>query len=248
MSPRAMPHMRHENVVARVKMDYETLMTTATSTLEVFQDLILREPADGGSVLRQALLSGVVTPWHHAGDDEKELLSRVSDGSDILVFQRDASDGLAAARLVLWSRPGGYEVANIVPSGEDALDYGQYNALLQDFAWRIATPAARETGCVLETTAARQSLEAWLTPQSADALRRFSGHANKAMGSTHSLDRKRWFRFLLQVHADARRIDTGQLARWLTEIEGWSDEKALELAVEYEFALALLNEYDLRPN
>ena len=155
---------------------------------------------------------------------------------------------MAAAKLVLFARPDGYEVGNIVPSEEGGLNYHEYNSVLQDFVRRVAAPAARKTGFTVETTAERQSLDDWLTPQSAEALRRFSEAANKSTGSAHPLDQKRWFRFLLQVHSDKRQLGTSQLARWLTEIEGWSDEKADDLVVEYEFALALLDEYDLRPN
>ena len=72
------------------------------------------------------------------------------------------------------------KVGNIVPSEKGALDYSEYNSVLQDFVRRIAGPAAQKTGFAVETTPARQSLDDWLTPQSAEALRRFSEAANKS--------------------------------------------------------------------
>jgi hypothetical protein len=35
------------------------------------------------------------------------------------------------------------------------------------------------------------------------------------------------------------------LARWLKEVEGWDDDHAHELAIQYEFARELLEKYDL---
>ena len=60
------------------------------------------------------------------------------------------------------------------------------------------------------------------------------------------MDRDRWFEFLIDVHGNDERLDTGRLGRWLIEVEGWSDDMANELVIEYEFALGLLFEYDKR--
>jgi hypothetical protein len=214
--------------------------------LEVFQDLFLRGPTEQRPDLRQALVSRAVGPWQHSEMKEKELLTRVGDNADVLTFERDASEGLDAATIVLWSRPDGYEATNIVPLKVGELDYRAYNAILQDFQQRIAAPAARQVGFQVETTSPRQSIEEWVSPKVVQALRRFSAAANKATGSSHPFDQKRWFEFLIEAHADDRQLDTERLARWLVEAEGWSDEKAHDLVIEYEFGLALLSEYDRR--
>ena len=221
-------------------------MTSGTKQLEVFQDLFLCGPADGRTALRCALLGHVVAPWHHAEEREKELSKHASKDADVLAFQREAGKGLEAATLVLWSRPGGYRVANIVPLEIDELGYSGYNALLQDFKQRIAAPAAWQAGFQVKMTTSRQSIEDWLPPKAADALRCFSRFANKATGSAHPLDRERWFQFLIEAHADHSQLDTERLARWLVEVEGWDDDHATKLAIEYEFGLALLSEYDQR--
>jgi hypothetical protein len=115
---------------------------------------------------------------------------------------------------------------------------------LQDFAERIARPAAQRVGFQVKTTAARQSVEDWLSPKAAKALTLFSRAANKSRGSSHPLDRRRWFQFLIEAHAGGGHLDVQTLSRWLTEVEGWDDEHAVELAIEYEFGLELLSEYD----
>src|SRR5690606_15672910 len=117
-------------------------------------------------------------------------------------------------------------------------------AALEDFSASVAQPAAAAAGFTVEMTAAEQGLDNWLPTEAAEALRSFSSHANKATGSSHPQDRERWFAFLLAVHRSRAERDTGFLVRWLTEVEGWSDDEAHTLAIEYEFGLALLDEYD----
>jgi hypothetical protein len=76
-------------------------------------------------------------------------------------------------------------------------------------------------------------------PRGRDALRRFSILANHGTGSAHPLDRERWFAFLLHCHQDRCELDTDMLQRWLME-QGWTFERASDLAIEYEFGRGLL--------
>jgi hypothetical protein len=221
-------------------------MTSATKQLEVFQDLVLYGPAESRPALRKALLDRVAAPWHHDETKERQLSRDASGAADILAFQREESDGLAGATLTLWSQPDGYKVTNIVPLELGRLGYTRYNAILQDFEQQLAGPAAQQVGFRVKMTAARESIEDWLSPKAAQALWRFSRAANKSTGSSHPLDRERWFLFLIEAHAANGPLDTDTLARWLVEVEGWDDESANELAIEYEFGLDLLSKYDRR--
>jgi hypothetical protein len=58
------------------------------------------------------------------------------------------------------------------------------------------------------------------------------------------MDRGRWFAFLFAAHRSRGSFDTHRLMRWLTEVEGWPDEQAQDLALQYEFALDLLDKYE----
>ena len=49
---------------------------------------------------------------------------------------------------------------------------------------------------------------------------------------------------LIAAHRTRASLDADRLARWLAEVEGWSDEAAHELAIDYEFGLGLLKQYD----
>jgi hypothetical protein len=214
------------------------------TTLEEFRDLSIRGSAEDRTKLRQALIAKAVAPWRHVVEKQMDA-SAFAGRDDVLVFERDAADGLASAGLFLWPRLDGYEITNIVPRETSDLGIHAYNALLQDFLVRVADPAAAETGFRVETTTAQQSLDDWLPKNIADALRRFSGAANKSTGSSHPYDRQRWFAFLFAVHDHNEHLDTTRLMRWLVEIEGWSEDKAIELVTEYEFALGLLDQYDV---
>jgi hypothetical protein len=209
----------------------------------VFQDLILRGRKDALTEIRKALLNQVNARWSHSKDRENEISASCS-GNDVIVFAREKGEGIEAVGLLLWSREDGYEVTNIVPRDIRELDFEGYNAALQDFVASVAEPASRMAGFQIEMTPERQSLSDWAPANVADALDRFSKLANKSTGSSHPSDRKRWFDFLFAAYKAPKRLGTDQLIRWLVEVEGWSEEIAHDLAIQYEFGLNLLKEYE----
>ena len=74
------------------------------------------------------------------------------------------------------------------------------------------------------------------------ALKSFSNNAN--MSTLHPLDSERWRKFLLLAHKDKVDLDAQILTRWLVEEWRWPEDRAFDLAVEYEFARELLDDYD----
>jgi hypothetical protein len=221
-------------------------MTFEPKALEVFQDCALISRGERPEVIREALLNSLVPPWSHSEKREKQLSSRTMPEADVLVLECRAHKGLASAFVALWSSPNGYEVSNIVPIETSKLSYSQYNAVLQDFVSRIAKPAAERAKFDVRLTSSQQSLVDWVSPEAATALRMFSAAANKSTGSSHPMDRDRWFKFIIAAHQSVGKLDASRLARWLHEADGWDDDSAHELAIEYEFGLALLDEYDRR--
>jgi hypothetical protein len=220
----------------------EIAMTFEPKSLEVFQDCALFGSAGRPPAIREALLNGVVAPWRHNPEREEQVSKQVIDGADVLVFERSAADDLPAASLFLWSAPNGYEVSNIVPPNPGQLSYSEYNALLREFVKRVVTPAAERAKFEVRLTAAQQSIDDWVSPRTALALRQFSAAANKSTGSSHPLDRKRWLRFIIAAHQESSRLDPSRLARWLHEADGWDEDSAHDLAIQYEFGLDLLDE------
>lgn len=213
------------------------------SDLEVFQDLHLKTRSASVSIRDQILLH-VQAPWRHDAQREQSVKDYASENEDVIALVRAATNGLDEAGLVLWQEEGGYKVANIVPRNVGELGIAKYNAILRDFVERIARPASIAGGFDFELTAPQQTLEDWLDPGAAILLRRFSNLANKSTGAAHPRDQQRWFEFLITAHRLSVGLDTDRLARWLAEVEGWPGDTARELAIEYEFAMSLLTQYD----
>lgn len=211
--------------------------------MEVFQDLMLKGPTNQRGALRHALMERSKGLWRHAPEREAELDDHGLD-TDVLVFNREAADGVPAGSLFLWGNEEGYSVTNIVPIEVGEIGESGYNAILQDFERTLARPAAEATGYTVAMTSATQSIDDWLAADVAGALRRFSALANKSTGSSHPLDRERWFKFCILAHSTSSQFDTTQLVRWLVQVEGWSYEKAEDLALDYEYARDLLKAYD----
>ena len=218
-------------------------MKTERDFLEVFQDLILTYPEGEYALIRQSLIDCAKRPWMHADSKYSEKMkTMIVDG---ILFDRINDDSISNARLFLMHDKNMCNIANIVPLDADRIKISEYNRILKDFLDNVVYPAQQLHKFHVHTTKDRASLTDYISQESAESLRRFSLSANKATGSSHPLDRDRWFDFILSVHRDSQAIDAYMLGRWLTEIEGWSGDNASDLVIEYEFALELLRKYDM---
>jgi len=202
--------------------------------------MALTGPDGERAALAAALTECPVAPWVFDAEGSESAERNALGDKGILIFRRESDASLPAARLVLWPKGEGYYVPNITPAEIGQLTIGQYNDVLSDFAEAIVKPVARRFGYTVNITSAIQDLEDWMTPEAATALRRFSAAANKTTGASHPMDEQRWFDFILAVHRARLDVGTDRLERWLHEVEGWSEETALNLASEFERGLALL--------
>jgi hypothetical protein len=205
--------------------------------LLLHQDLHLVGPVSAGGALRDAAARREAAPWRHAVEREAEV--RLGSKDDAIAWERTDNGGLPSAGLLLWAGDRGYRVVNIVPLETSELTIQQYNAILAEFVALIAAPAAAEAGFDVEMSGGRQTLEDWVSPRAAHALRTFALTANRATGSSHPVDRRRWIQFLL---ADRARDLMGaeRLERWLVEVADFGEEVAGRLVSQYEFARDLL--------
>ncbi len=212
--------------------------------IDVFQDMSLRGPITRRAELRAALIAAAVHPWRVDLKRSAEVANNAVTSQDVVLFRREAGENYPAIGLTLWGNGEGYYVPNIVPLDTVQLTCAEYNAALADFIVHVVEPVAGNFDFIITTTAPRQGLVDWLSPEAASQLRRFSTAANKSTGSSHPADKRRWFQFLISAHRSEGKVDATKLARWLNEAEGWDDESAHELAIEFEQALALLEFYD----
>lgn len=168
---------------------------------------------------------------HHATDE------------DVIVFERDATNQLRAAGLVLRQRPDGYEVSNIVPLAAGSLGTREYNDLLDDFAQKVGQPAADAASFSMTLSPAEKNLEDLAGAGPARALRAFVSGVDSSAPTAHPLDQKRWHDFLIAEFQQEIHISGETLERWLREEAGWPEDDALALAIQYERGLALLDTY-----
>lgn len=202
--------------------------------MKVFRDLTVSGSPDRLSRFLSSLESSLADGWVRSIDLEQ----RVSAGP-ARCFVCPAGAELSAGAVWFAQRDDStWYVSNIVPQTAGSLTYDEYNAILQAFYDKFVVPAATEL--TVEFTQAEQNLRNWMSPEAAEALERFSAAANKSSGSSHPADRERWLAFLLRIHRDRRWPDPTDLRRWLTEEEGWTEDAAFELIVEYEFSQDLL--------
>lgn len=213
-------------------------------SIEVFQDLTIRGPSGKLDELRKALIASTSAPWTRSEAREKQLRGGDPSPVDFLVFEREETGTTEAVSLHLWRKADTYAVTNIVPIRVPELGRANYNKILQEFAALVAEPAADNTGFEVILSASQESLEDWLSQDSAAALKTFSAAANKSTGSSHPYDKERWMRFLILAHRNGETIHSDKLARWFTEVEDWGEDKAVDLVIEYEFARELLSHYD----
>lgn len=212
--------------------------------IEIFQDLNLRTTSASASI-RNCILDQVKGPWRHDVKREADVKNNALGNDDVIVLVRDSFEDVDESGLVLWQENDGYRVANIVPRNVGELGIEKYNRILQDFVDQVATPAAVLGNFKVDLSPHWQGLNDWMDTNAIQALQRFSNMANKSTGASHPKDQERWFEFLIQAHRASKRIDSELLVRWLHEIENWPEDTAHELAIDYEFALGLLGQYDL---
>lgn len=203
--------------------------------MKVFQDLTIRGDHAAITQWLEAVSAAIAPPWRRDGKRERELPGYYS-------FAREGTEGIPHATLYLIDRPGGAELANIVPFGE-SLSIAQYNAILREFHDQYAAPLARNVGLELNLTRDTYTLEEAFPADVLQKLRRFSDVANKSTGAGHPLDYERWMEFLVAAHEARVDTDEGTLRRFLEEEFGWPEEGAAELASDYRSAMDLLRFY-----
>lgn len=153
------------------------------------------------------------------------------------------------------------KVGNIVPLDKDQLTIDEYNRILDLFYEDIVIPYNRkhpEIEVYGPTSDMFDPLN-YITDSALKKLAQFCNGANKSTGSSHPCDEERWFEFICQTVDDNKVFDYDTLYKFLIDedywgrknpdylgVKGqyaWSEEKAYELASEYEKSVRLLEFY-----
>lgn len=156
---------------------------------------------------------------------------------------------------------GELRVGNIVPVEKDKLSIDEYNAVLLKFYDDVIKPY-KEHGTELNISQPSDDIFNPTTVISETALKKLKAFclaANKSTGSSHPCDQERWFDFICQTVDDGKMFDYSTLANFLQDEDywgknpdgfigvmgnfAWDEEKAFELAAEYENLCEVLQYY-----
>jgi hypothetical protein len=184
--------------------------------------------------LADAIEQRLAQPWQRARDKEEDPILN----EKFRVFLRRGGDepGLLLFLATLDSM---VYVSNIVPTEKSELSRNEYNAALSEFYEEYALPAAGALGGEARLGGDVIDLQADLGETAFGALVAFSRSANRSTGSSHPMDRERWFAFLVAVHRSDAYLSVDVLAKWLV-LDGWSESVASDLAIEFETGRDLL--------
>jgi hypothetical protein len=206
--------------------------------MKTFRDLYIRLSGHSIDDFIARVAASCHAPWHRAIDEEEKL---PAPGSMMFSFGRKTDSALPGAFLFIANKEGDlWYVSNIVPTERAELGYDRYNNILIDFEKNVLRPAIAGTRIEVDLTGDYISIRDVAGGDVEDALSTFSKLANKSTGSSHPLDRERWFHFLVLANKQRTNLQTDLVIQTLIDL-GWSDERAYELGIEFEFAQDLLN-------
>ncbi|OQX09844.1 MAG: hypothetical protein BWK73_21755 [Thiothrix lacustris] len=175
--------------------------------------------------------------WERAYEKEKNMHIISKSG---YCFEHKEEDSLPAAGLVILNKENNtWYIPNIVPLKKGKLSYDEYNDLAENFTKTILQKAQEKYSFNVELTSDSITSEEILGEESAKLLKKFSNLANKSTGSSHPSDQKRWFDFIYSVSL-SKEVYADQVEKILIE-HGWSEDYADKLALEFEFAQALIS-------
>jgi len=156
---------------------------------------------------------------------------------------------------------GEIKVGNIVPQKKNSLTVDEYNALLMQFYEDVIKPY-KEHGTEVIIDPPTDDIfdpRMIISEEALQKLKSFCYGANKTTGSSHPLDKERWFDFICQTVDDDRVFEYTALANFLQDEAywgakpkdfigamgdyAWSEDKAYELADEYSTAVDVLQYY-----
>ena len=211
--------------------------------MKTFRELELRGQHSTLKQIIESIENNLTNGWMRSPDKEKEVLA--ISPSKVYCFTCSKKGEREASSLWLDFRDDEtLYISNIVPQEIYQLNFDQYNLILEEFYNKFILQVAEKFGIEPSLTSDLIQIDDLVTKDTLAKLKQFSLAANKSTGSSHPLDQKRWFNFIVHAHLETTPLNPSILKRWLIEVENWSEDKASQLTIEYEFAQSLLDFYD----
>jgi len=137
-------------------------------------------------------------------------------------------------------------IVNIVPtkdSGYSHLSEETYNKILEHFVEEVINDICTDNSkYTIETNSEDYELED-LIPNS---FKKLNTWINEFPLSSHPLDRKRWFDFVISLHQNKDKEDFSitDFQKWIQETNNWNEEVVIDFSIKLEEQLELLKHYD----
>ncbi|MBB3186098.1 hypothetical protein [Microbacter margulisiae] len=218
--------------------------------MEVFQDLKLKpkNPESIDLLISRIREKANNSDWtvkndfvenyrKNLGENEKKVICLMSPKIKI-------SDKEIQAYVWLGQWKSTLDVFNIVPIKTGSLSFSEYNYILQQFYKLFIEQEIEKLEFEIVYTESEKSIEKLAGEEVARALKKFSLAANKSTGHSRQMDSEKWKEFICLAHKLKSELGVEELVRWLKDDEGWSDDKAWDLGLDYEYSMDLLNYYD----
>lgn len=186
--------------------------------------------------------------WKRRDDFISRINDTEYDDKDIVCIETPKiayNDKTLHAVMWMWLKNSNssLEIFNIVPLIGNHLECEEYNHILEQFRLSIIAPMSQNFHLQVVVSKPYLDMEGILGDEGFKLLQMFSAGANKSTGNTHPCDFARWCDFVFYVHREDISLSTTDLENWLME-NGWWEEKASELALEYEYTLNVLERYE----
>ena len=145
--------------------------------------------------------------------------------------------------LWMWDYSGYFEVFNIVPVLSNSLEYKEYNYILTQFKSNFIDSISSKYNAEVTLSKPEKIMKETIGEDAYSVLKSFSSGANKSTGNTHPLDFNRWCDFVFIIYRNKIELSVDELINWFVE-DGWSDDMATKLGLEFEYSLDLLEKYE----
>lgn len=206
--------------------------------MKLYQSLTIHANDVGVSKFEQ-YLDANTTGWVRS----LELEKRLNKSTTKYVALRSPEDRKpVAATIYLVEGNEGLQLANILPIGRSSLNEEEYNSVVSDFVTQVLVPVQAEFGLSPQLGPQEQQMAEFVSPDTLSKLISFSDLANKSTGSSHPSDLSRWYDFLITCVEEDNLPSLDLLRTWLEE-NGWEEDKAYDLILQYEFGTGLLKRW-----
>lgn len=216
--------------------------------MDIFQEYRVFLLVSSDEVISE--ITDIIEPlrgWKKRTSLEKNMYGYLSNTRKQVLCLETPSYKYGKSRIkgVIWSwvDDKSLDVFNIIPLSGTQFDPLQYNFILNRFNDEVIKNLPAKCYSRIEMTKPIFDMEERIGGKAFEALRAFSTSANKSTGNSHPNDLKIWYQFIiLAFHNDAN-LSPDQLMQWLVN-DGWGEDIATKLSLEFEYSFALLKEYE----